>query len=96
MFRFGKGYTLQVKIKLTGPSQVDAAGSKKSLLESGSAAKIPAISSATATKNFHDFIHETFQDVTLIEEHQVKNHKCGGLMHSYSLLPWVGCNHLST
>ena len=83
MCRFGRGYTLQVKIRVLdgSPNQVDAAGSKKSLrarsrtsLASGSAARMPTDSNdplGTANKNFHNFVNETFQDVTLIEEHQV-------------------------
>lgn len=84
MCRFGKGYTLQVKIRLPNidPSQIDVAGNKKGVrsrsrlsLASGSATRIPAGGTdplSTATKNFHNFVHEAFQDVTLIEEHQVR------------------------
>ena len=76
---------MQVKIRLPdrNPTQVNAARSKKSIhsksrssLVSGSAMRIPTDGNdplATATKNFHNFIYETFQDVTLIEEHQVKS-----------------------
>ena len=86
VYRFGRGYTLQVKIRLPdgNSNQVGTAGSKKSLhsksrsstLVSGSATRIPPDSNdplANATKNFHNFICETFQDVTLVEEHQVKS-----------------------
>ena len=85
--RFGKGYTLQVKIRIpdANPGQpVDVAESKRKLnsksrssLVAGSATRIPNDGSdplSTATKNFHNFVYETFQDVTLIEEHQVRNH----------------------
>ena len=80
--RFGKGYTLQVKIQLpdADPNQVDSAVSKKSLLSrsrpsliSGSATRIPTgdAAASSATDIFKSFIHETFQYAKLIEEHQV-------------------------
>ena len=81
MYRFGKGYTLQVKIRIPD-GQVDVAGNQKKLqsrsqstLTSGSSTRVPLGSHdplATAISNFHNFIYETFQDVTLIEEHQVR------------------------
>ena len=79
--RFGKGYTLQVKIRIPDGQVDDVAGDQKKLksksqstLTSGSATRVPLGGDdplGTATSNFHNFIYETFQDVTLIEEHQV-------------------------
>ena len=106
MYRFGRGYTLQVKIKLPDGSTsrpVNAAGSKKSLrsksrsstLVSSSATRIPTDGSdplVNATKNFHNFVYETFQDVTLVEEHQVKSNYLVTNVYDHVC---TGCYHLS-
>ena len=86
MYRFGKGYTLQVKIRLpdsnhdqpsvTLNKKNSHSMSRSSLEVSGSAARIPAGGVdplADATKNFHNFVNEAFEDVLLIEEHQVRS-----------------------
>ena len=105
MCRFGKGYTLQVKIRIPdgSHSQDDVTGNKKKLhsrshstLASGSVTQVPPGSNdplATATKSFHNFIYDTFQDVTLIEEHQVRQKHMKVL--SILSIASIGCYHLS-
>ena len=64
LFRFGIGYTLQVKIDINQDTAIDSAGATSSAVAS------PLFTNATA--NFHDFITTTFEHAMLIEEHQVR------------------------